>query len=210
MGHFFSYILLGIALSAPVGPINAAQLNRGIHHGFFHAWLVGLGAMLGDLVFMLLIYFGLASFLTTPLMKTFLWSFGFFILVYTGIESIAKAKKQIEGTNPTKNSTKKKSFGTGFFMAISNPLNIVFWLGIYGAVLAKTSETIGSIQILLYSSGIFIGIIMWDVLMAGLASAFRTILTDRLLYFITVTAGVSLIGFGLYFGYEAMLLLQKL
>ncbi|MFD2627501.1 LysE family transporter [Oceanobacillus kapialis] len=209
MGYFFSSIMLGLALSAPVGPINAAQLNRGIHHGFFHAWLVGLGGMVGDLLFMLLIYFGLAAFLTTPLIKTFLWAFGFFILVYTGIESIAKAKKQLAGSNRVKASTKRKSFGTGFFMAISNPLNIVFWLGIYGAVLAKTSETLGNTQILIYSSGIFIGIMMWDVVMAGLASVFRKILTDRLLYLITITAGLSLIGFGLYFGYEAILLLQN-
>lgn len=35
MTVFLTYILLGISLAAPVGPVNAAQLNRGIKKGFF-------------------------------------------------------------------------------------------------------------------------------------------------------------------------------
>ena len=31
---FLSFILLGLSLSAPVGPINPAQLNKGIRNGF--------------------------------------------------------------------------------------------------------------------------------------------------------------------------------
>ncbi len=209
MNTFFSYVLLGLSLSAPVGPINAAQLNRGIHYGFLHAWLVGLGAMIGDLLFMLLIYFGVAQFLTTPLMKTFLWLFGFFILVYTGIESIAGAKKTLHANAAVPATTKGKSFRTGFWMAISNPLNIVFWLGIYGAVLAKTSDMYSNQQLLIYSSGIFIGIILWDVFMAGVATSFRRFFKSRALYVITIIAGITLIGFGIYFGYEALLLLME-
>ncbi|GAA0426580.1 MULTISPECIES: LysE family translocator [Virgibacillus] len=209
MNTFFSYILLGLSLSAPVGPINAAQLNKGIHHGFLHAWLVGLGAMLGDLLFMVLIYFGVAQFLTTPLMKTFLWLFGFFILIYTGIESILSARKALREDKALAASTKGKSFRTGFFMAISNPLNIVFWLGIYGAVLAKTSDQYSNQQLLLFSSGIFLGILIWDVFMAGLASTFRKFFQSKTLNYISVFAGIILIGFGLYFGYQAYILLAN-
>ncbi len=85
MAIFFSYILLGLSLSAPVGPINAAQLDKGIRFGFMNAWLVGIGGMIADALFMLLIYYGVAQFLDTPLIKTFLWLFGFFVLCYTGV-----------------------------------------------------------------------------------------------------------------------------
>lgn len=206
---FFGYILLGISLSAPVGPINAAQLNKGMHHGFIHAWLVGLGGMIGDLIFMLLIYFGVAPFLTTPVMKTFLWLFGFFILVYTGIESITRAKKTLRSDRAIRQTSKLKSFRTGFLLAISNPLNIIFWLGIYGAVLAKTSDLYSNYQLLLYSSGIFLGIFAWDMFMAGVASSFRRFFHERIQYFITIGAGWLLIGFGLYFGYEAVRLITN-
>lgn len=207
--NFFSYILLGISLSAPVGPINAAQLNKGMNHGFIHAWLVGFGGMIGDLVFMLLIYFGVAQFLTTPLMKTFLWLFGFFILVYTGIESIVSAKKSLHIHRSSRQTSKFKSFRAGFLLAISNPLNIIFWLGIYGAVLAKTSDLYSNYQLIIYSSGIFLGILIWDLVMASVATSFRKFFHAKAQYIITVGAGIMLIGFGIYFGYEAFLLLTK-
>ena len=34
MGIFLSYVFLGLSLSAPMGPINAAQLEKGIRSGF--------------------------------------------------------------------------------------------------------------------------------------------------------------------------------
>lgn len=208
MSTFFSYVLLGISLSAPVGPINAAQLNKGIRSGFLHAWLVGVGGMFGDIIFMLLIYFGLAQFLTTPFMKSFLFIFGFFILMYTGIESIITSRQSIN-MKASINEPLSGSLRTGFFMAISNPLNILFWLGIYGSVLAKISNTYSDTQILVYSGGIFVGIVLWDIIMAVISSIFRNFVNYRALQFISLIAGLCLIGFGLYFGYEAFVLLFK-
>lgn len=202
MGILSTYILLGLSLSIPIGPINAAQLNKGMQYGFVEAWLLGLGAMVGDALFMLLIYFGVADFLTTPYMKSFLWLAGFFILVYTGIESIVEARKV---TSPIHSKeTNGKSFRTGFLMAISNPLNILFWLGIYGALLANISGRYSPIQMLTYSSAIFIGIFLWDLFMAGMASGLKRFFHSKLLQVLSVSAGLSLVGFGLYFGYKAI------
>ncbi|MBY6036583.1 LysE family translocator [Fictibacillus nanhaiensis] len=205
MSVFFSYILLGLSLSAPMGPINAAQLDKGIRYGFMHAWLVGVGAMAADGIFMLFIYFGVASFVDTPYIKTFLWLFGFFVLTYTGIESIVKSKASAHLENGNgRHETKKKSFGTGFFMAISNPLNILFWLGIYGSILAQTSSKYESYQLLLYSTGIFLGITIWDLTMAGVATGARRMVNPQVQRGISVLSGIVLIGFGIYFGIQAL------
>ena len=68
----FSYILLGISLSAPAHP-NVAQINKGIKM-VLSAWLVGVGAMSADVVMMFLIYFGISTYLTTQLPSS---AFGF-------------------------------------------------------------------------------------------------------------------------------------
>ncbi|ELK48011.1 LysE family transporter [Halobacillus sp. ACCC02827] len=199
---FFSYILLGISLSAPLGPINAAQLDKGVRYGFLHAWLVGIGAMAADALFMLLIYLGLAQYVDFPLVKSFLWSFGAFVLLYTGVESIHSSggwneEEHISG------SSKRKSFRTGFLMALTNPLNILFWMGIYGSILAEVSSRYDDAEILLYSGGIFLGIMLWDILMALAASGARRLLTGRLLRGVSITSGIMLMGFGVYFGFQA-------
>ncbi|MFD2672660.1 LysE family transporter [Marinicrinis sediminis] len=203
MNGFISYVVLGLSLSAPIGPINAAQLDRGIKHGFLYAWLVGIGAMVADALFMLLIYFGVAHFLSTPFMRTFLWSFGCFILIYIGIESIRSAQTHVSG-EIRKEESAAKSFWAGFAMALSNPLNILFWLGIYGSVLAQTTQSFGGGQMLLYSGGIFLGILLWDVIMAGISSTVSHLFKPGVLRGISVAAGISLLVFGLYFGYRAV------
>nr|WP_241734804.1 LysE family transporter [Paenibacillus alvei] len=194
--------MLGLSLAAPIGPINAAQMDRGIRGGFLHAWLVGLGAMAADGVFMLLVYFGVIHFLSIPFMKTFLLLFGFFILTYIGIESLINSGKIGNEMRSSKESL-AKSFSAGFIMSISNPLSILFWVGIYGSVLADMIAKYNAKEVLLYSSAIMAGILLWDVLMALVASMFRKFLTGRLLAAISIISGLSLIGFGLYFGFEA-------
>jgi L-lysine exporter family protein LysE/ArgO len=204
---FISYILLGLSLAAPIGPVNAAQLDKGIKQGFWPAWLIGLGAMAADAVFMLIIYFGSAHILSSPFIKTFLYLFGSFILLYSGIESLNNTSHIRTPSFRSKEETALKSFTSGFFMTLSNPLSILFWLGIYGSILAKTAESSGAWDLLIYSSGIFIGLMLWDVTMASVASLSSKLLNDTLLMWISRLAGLSLISFGLYFGYQAIVIL---
>ncbi|MEI5906941.1 LysE family transporter [Bacillus spongiae] len=207
MNIFIGYVILGLSLSAPMGPINAAQLDKGIRFGFFHAWLVGVGGMVADAIFMLLIYFGIAQFVDTPAIKLFLWLFGFFVLTYTGIESILKSGTHTSFSRQTQDETKRKAFRTGFFMAISNPLSILFWLGIYGSILAQTSSSYENKYLFLYSMGIFLGITLWDLSMAGVATGVRKFLSPLALRLISIISGIILIGFGIYFSVQACKLL---
>lgn len=203
MSVFLGYIFLGLSLAAPIGPVNAAQLDRGIKNGFFHAWLVGLGATVADAIYMIFVFLGVVHFLEIPFMQTFLWLFGFFVLVYTGFESLLGANKiAVEDSRASKESH-FKSFLSGFFMSLFNPLTILFWLGIFGSILAKTVTTYGTSKVILYSAAIFLGITVWDLTMAGLASTMRKYLTNRLLMAISILSGLSLIGFGVYFGIQA-------
>ncbi|MBO0994564.1 LysE family transporter [Bacillus sp. SD088] len=206
MSVFLGYVFLGLSLAAPIGPVNAAQLDKGIKSGFFHAWLVGLGAMTADGIYMLAVFLGVVHFLEIPFMQTFLWSFGFFVLVYTGIESLLSAGKMASSARKSDES-RSKSFLSGFLMSISNPLTILFWLGIYGSVLAKTAAENNKIDVIIYSFAIIVGLLVWDVTMASVASSFRRFLTGKILFLISILSGLSLIGFGLYFGIQAVRLL---
>lgn len=200
-----SYILLGFTLAAPIGPVNSARLDKGIKNGFWHAWIVGTGSMIADAIFMLLIYLGLVQFLNYSIVQVFLWLFGGFILIYSGIENIMSASK-IRLRSMTRNKDSLFScFILGFIMSITSPLSILFWLGIYGSILAKTVTTYGSSQLLIYSSMIFLGLILWDICIAGLTSGFRRFLNETTLLIISLISGFSLIGFGIYFGLQGII-----
>jgi threonine/homoserine/homoserine lactone efflux protein len=199
-----SYVFLGFTLAAPIGPVNSARLEKGIKNGFWHAWVVGIGSMIADAIFMLMVYLGMVHFLGIPVVQIFLWIFGAFILIYTGVESIIKANS-LTFTSIRNKDSLLKCFLTGFFMSITSPLSILFWLGIYGSVLAKTAQTNGTESLLIYSGMIFLGLTFWDVLVAAMTSGFRKVIDVKSLIIISILSGISLIIFGIYFGYQGVL-----
>jgi threonine/homoserine/homoserine lactone efflux protein len=198
-----SYIILGFTLAAPIGPVNSARLDKGIKNGFWHAWIVGAGSMIADGVFMLLVYLGMVRYLSVPIVQIFLWLFGGIILIYSGWESI-KGASSINLNYSRNKESLLKCFITGFVMSISSPLSILFWLGIYGSVLAKTAQTTGTEWLLIYSSMIFLGLTLWDLFVAALTTGFRSLLTVKSLIAISIVSGLSLIGFGIYFSYQGI------
>src|SRR3954468_10899369 len=199
----FSYILLGFTLAAPIGPVNSARLDKGIKNGFWHAWIVGAGSMIADGFFMLMVYLGMVHFLDVPIIQIFLWLFGGFILIYSGVEGLVNMKSITLADSRGKDSL-FKCFVTGFIMSITSPLSVLFWLGIYGSILAKTAQINGTGMLLVYSSMIFLGLTLWDIFVAGLTTGLRRFLTLSSLRMISIFSGVSLIGFGLYFGYQGI------
>jgi len=203
LNSLFSYVFLGVSLAAPIGPVNAGQIDRGIKGGFFHAWLFGLGATTADVLYMCLVYLGFVNILQISIVQTFLWLFGFFVLVYTGVESLLSAKKHtmVNGRGSIRYS---KSYFSGFFMSLLNPLSILFWIGIYGSILANTVLTNSDKHLVIYSAAILIGVLLWDFMMAILSSVLRKYLTPTLLTTISLISGISLIVFGLYFGYQGI------
>ena len=202
MGTVFSYFVLGISLAAPIGPINAALLDKGIKQGLWHALLFMVGAGLADGVYMATVYLGFVQFLDLDFIKTFLYIFGAFVLLYTGYEGLMHVY-DISAQNNKKESSQFGSFGTGFIMSISNPLTILFWIGIYGSVLAKSTAGATTEQLLLHSMAMFAGIFCWDSSLALLASSFRRFLSTRYLRLISIVSGFSLIAFGIYFAIQA-------
>lgn len=199
-----SYIFLGLTLAAPIGPVNSARLDKGIKNGFWHAWMVGAGSMIADAAFMLLIYMGLVQFLNIPWVQILLWLVGGFTLTYTGIESILQINKLKLHSDKNRKDSLFHCFMLGFFMSITSPMSIIFWLGIYGSILAKTAVSFGTSHLLIYSSMIFIGLTLWDLLVAGLTTGLRRYLNQRSLSIISVVSGLSLIGFGVYFALQGL------
>lgn len=203
MNSILTYILLGVSLAAPIGPVNAAQLDTGIKNGFFHAWIFGIGALTADILYMIMVYLGIGQFIDSPYIKVFLWSFGCFVLTYTGIESIFTLNKLKLNFSSIQRIRLRQALVSGFLLSLLNPLTILFWLGIYGSVLAQTSATFNTSSLLIFSFAIIIGIILWDTFMAFLSSGARKVLSTKFLVIISLISSLSMIAFGIYFGIQA-------
>lgn len=204
--ELLGFIVLGFSLSIPVGAITIEMLKRGLRDGFMHAWFVGVGGMSADVVLMLLIYFGFANLLTGAVAQTAMWIFGFVVLSYLGISSIRDAFRfhQLNPSSHEKKGSLSAAFSSGFFIALTNPMNIIFWIGIYGSVLATALQTASGSETLFRSSAIFIGIAIWDLVIAGTAHFGKGFAGQRFMKWFSVAAGIVLIVFGLSFGWMAI------
>ena len=85
METLFTGILMGFSLAAPIGPVNIETIKRGFSFGVWPAIVFGLGALLGDMFYCVLLLIGLVPFLASiPGIEKILFGAGALIMLYLG------------------------------------------------------------------------------------------------------------------------------
>jgi L-lysine exporter family protein LysE/ArgO len=96
MSDIFRNILLGVTLAAPIGPAGVAVIQNGLRGGFPRAFLTGIGVTMADTTYLLVVFFGLASFIGYPAVKISIWALGAALLFYLGVQSIRESGRKID------------------------------------------------------------------------------------------------------------------
>jgi threonine/homoserine/homoserine lactone efflux protein len=91
-------------------------------------------------------------------------------------------------------------------ITISNPMTIVWWLGVFGAILSSTIQTVTKTTALLNSLAIIIGVVLWFFALSILLHLGKSFVNERTMKYVSVIAGIILIGFELYFGYNVVVM----
>ena len=203
MNDILRNVLLGISIAAPIGPSSLAVIQNGLRRGFLRAFLTGLGITMADATILLVIFFGLSSFVHLPLFKVLIWILGTIVLFYLGSQSIREALGKID-LEKTTVSTTGNPLWVGYLVNISNPLAIVWWVGIFGSLLGSSASNAAKVGALLSSSTILVGILCWHTTMSLLTHWGKRFLNERTARFILVIAGLALILFGMRFAYNAI------
>jgi threonine/homoserine/homoserine lactone efflux protein len=201
-------MLLGLSLAAPIGPSGIAVIQNGMRRGFLRAFITGVGVTLADATYLLLVYFGLSSYIGIPLVKILIWALGAMVLLYLGTQSIREAAQKVD-LNRTMVPTARNPLLTGYLVNISNPIAVVWWLGVFGSLLGTAVGGVTKISALLSSSTILIGILLWHSTMSLLTHWGKRILNEKTAKYITGIAGFALVLFGLRFAYYAVVAIVR-
>ena len=192
-------IILGLSLAAPIGPVNLEIIKRGLNSGFRQALFTGIGAMIADSTYLTLIFFGLTSFLNIAFMKIVLGLGGSFILIYLGFISVKEFfRKDAVGENQQRRIF-KSPFITGYVLAISSPMTIVWWTGVFSALLASQTNTQTSLSAFSSCLSILLGCFIWVFFLAAALHWGKKIINEKIVGFVSLVAGIFLIVFGIYF-----------
>ncbi|MDL2256771.1 LysE family translocator [Bacteroidales bacterium OttesenSCG-928-I14] len=183
--------IIGVIVSAPMGPIGIMIVQRSLNKGRWHGFFSGIGAAISDLTYAIIVCLGMG--IVTSFVETnhdLLQIGGSLLLLFFGAYTFH--------SNPVKNLHKPKKEGastyvkdtiTAFVLTLSNPLIIFLLMGFYAqfGFIAKMDGNIYYIAIGL--GGIFVGALLWWFMITYLVSKLRSVLNVRGLGIINKTAG---------------------
>ncbi len=132
----------GLLLSIPVGPVNLTIMNEGARRGFRWAFLIGLGAVVMEVLYCALAFTGFASFFTRGYVKAVMELCSFVFMLYLGIKFLlAKSVEVTPALIPSKGHLAERieerieeklhphsAFMIGFVRVMGNPGVLVFWI----------------------------------------------------------------------------------
>ncbi|WP_332650140.1 LysE family translocator [Lysinibacillus sp. 54212] len=201
MELYLKFLLVGLSIALPVGVITVEMTKQGLKNGFFHGWAVGIGGMTIDVLLIVALYFGLAKVLSLPYVQIPLWIIGAVFLFMLAYDSIKNADQDITLAGQKVNKSLFKTYRNGLIVAVS-PGNLVFWISVFGAVLADSYSTSESGSFIIAGIGILTGILLHDISLLAIVSITRKAMNRRMIKWTSIIAGFLLFGFGCYFLYE--------
>lgn len=196
--------LIGVLVSAPMGPIGMLCIQRTLSKGRWHGFITGLGAALSDIIYAALtcLCMGMVVSFVEANQRP-LQLLGSIVLALFGV--------YLFRSNPVRNLRKRKEkklsftqdFITAFLFTFSNMLIVLLYIGLFarfGFVLPEHSVW----MILAGIGGIGIGAIVWWFLITYFISKLKRWFNVRGIWLMNKIVGsvimiVSIIGFLMVF-----------
>ena len=197
-------ILLGISLAAPIGPVCAEMVKRGLAAGFWAAFNVRLGGAIANLFMLLLAYFGVGIIMQYHQVMFVITILGAIALIYLGSKNIIrgldkKPSKILINKHHAKKYSIINSIFIGFSLSFASPLGIMFWLSTFATSIQQNSTTF-DFHDLLINLFIIVGVLLWGIFISLILHFFSKYINEKRLKIITMLSGFILLYFGIKYG----------
>lgn len=161
LGVLVKGVLIGVLVSAPMGPIGILCIQRTLNKGRWHGFVTGLGAALSDVLYAILTCLGMGVVITfieanqAPLQllgSAVLALFGYYIYKSDPVKSL---RKRQEGK-----TSYAQDFITAFLLTFSNVFIILLYIGLF----ARFSFILPDSSIFVVAAGLLcigIGAVLW-------------------------------------------------
>ncbi|WP_306027165.1 LysE family translocator [Stappia sp. MMSF_3263] len=194
---FFFLVGLGVGLatSAPVGPINIAAIQRALRSGFLAGFCAGLGAVLADGLYASFAAFGVTAvsdFVDEN--SAIIQTVGGLLVIVFGIRILLSRPHLENDEEPSPSLV--SGIATGFVMTVTNPGVVLGFLAIFGSLGKWAPDPGDYVGAAMLVAGVLTGALSWWVMLSALVSRLRLRMNDTWLLWINRGAGAALIAFG--------------
>jgi len=207
MNDVLSALPFSVLLIFATGPLFFLILETSITKGIKPAFLIDLGAVFADAVFVTIAFLGTKSLLADIKDNPNLFILGgVLLLVYAIISAITTVRKKdeiIENEHiEPKGFRLFAYFLKGFFLNIINIGTFLFWLGLLVSI-GPTLE-LETTRIIVFFSTVMIGYLFLGFFKIVLAKQLSKTLTPPVIYRLRMFVCFLLIVFGIYFIYQGV------
>lgn len=188
-------LIIGLAISAPVGPIGLLCIQRTLAHGRLVGLVTGLGAATADAVY------GAIAALGVTVIAEALVGRQDLLRVAGGLFLLFLAIRIFRAEPPTELENDERqdligAYASTFILTLTNPVTIIFFAAVFAGIGDEmTNRALPAVVPLVM--GVFLGSALWWLLLSGGVSLIRDRLSQRSLRWINRGAGLLIALFGL-------------
>ncbi len=201
----------GFLASVPLGPINITIINDGARRGFLGAWMIGLGAVVMDMIYCSVGFAGFTPIFGSRVVRAAM-ELGSFLLVFIlGLKYLLA--KPVLAKNPCPSKIEKQwrphsSFMIGFARVLGNPGVLLFWITIAATLTSQhwVHRTLESKAVCI--AGIGVGASLWFSILSYAVTKLHHHVSPKTLTRLSQLSGATLLGISLVVGYRIVALLS--
>lgn len=184
--------LMGLFLSVFIGPVFFLLIETSIKKGVKDAFIMDAGVILSDIIWILLLAWGLGNYLEFYLHSPYSMLFAGVVFVLFGLMGLLTKKRN----KKARLDKKRNLFVQGFLLNTVNPSVALFWLATLSFALKQFHQETDSL--IVFFVVLFITVIFFDALKFYSAQKLGRFLTEKKQAYLSKITSYILIAFGLY------------
>ena len=188
-------ILLGFSIAAPVGPIGVLCIRRTLARGMGNGFMSGLGAATADAIYGFIAVLGISAVAAFLLdYQSYLRFFGGVFLLYLGYTTFKSLPAKVAASGSE--GSFLGAYTSTLLLTITNPMTIMSFVAIFAGlgVGAMGPHDMSAVWLVI---GVFIGSMLWWLLLSGVVNAFRHNFDESRLRLVNRLSGLVIVGFGI-------------
>ncbi len=195
LGVFPKGLLAGLAIAAPVGPVNVVCISRTLRKGWKAGLASGLGAATADALYGAIAGFSI-NFIIQLLIREEFWIrlIGGSFLIVVGVLYYFKRAGSLEAQDA--GSAQQSDFVSTLLLNLTNPTTVLSFLAVLAALRASQPRSWWLDWLLVL--GIFCGSLLWWIVLITIVNRFRSRFDDRTMLWMNRLAGLAIGGFGAF------------
>jgi len=198
--------ITGILAAVPAGPVQIEVVRRTINGHLRSSLMVILGALIADVAYGIIAFFGIAPFLENEKVMVIFSAAGAVILIILGI-AIIRHSSEDQASKKTSKFHRGKRWGLvgGFSLSAANPMMVLWWL--IGARIFKDIKLIDDfspdIAITFLAAGGF-GLASYLLILALVLYWVKHFISENAIKRLNLVSGVILLLIAAYFIYSSL------